>query len=379
MSTNLTLALVLPEYFPYGGKQRDFLKIATAAVAAGHQVRALVGSWEGAVPEGIIVERLAVSGRTNHRRLICFANAVKANLSNNPADIVIGFTKIPGLDWYFAADTCYRARIQRRYGGWLDWLPRVRTLSSFESAVFANTSTTRILSLNPRERDVYRTLYASPNNRFVNLPPGVTEAFQVPTADQRKRLRESAGIADSDFLLLMVGSHFMTKGVDRSIAALAALPEALKKRCQLWVVGKGKDTPMRRLVDRHELDSQVKFLGGRDDVPTLMQTADLLLQPSRTELAGMSIVEGLASGLPVIASGVCGYSTHVMASNAGCVLMEPFCQRDLVLAMQLLLHPTELESARKNAAAYAEKNNLRALAINALDAIVASRSIPIGG
>ncbi|NQD35437.1 glycosyltransferase family 4 protein [Permianibacter sp. IMCC34836] len=372
MSAHLHLVFVLLDYFPFGGQQRDFMKIATAAMAAGHQVTALTHTWQGDVPDGMQVVSLPATGRSNHRRLHNFASAALHWCQHHAVDVRIGFLRMPGLDVYFAGDPCFRARSQGSYGRWIQWLPRYRTMAAMEQAVFAPTASTRILTLTVREQQIYQQCYDTPSARFTLLPPGVTGAFQPLSVQQRLSRRQAAGLRAQDRLLLMVGSHFRTKGVDRSLQALAALPPEQRNNCQLWLVGAGKSAPMEKLAARLGIAGQVHFLGGRSDVPELMQIADLLLQPSRTELAGMSIVEALCSNLPVLASGECGYAFHVAEAAAGQVLSVPFQQANFNLALRQLLTDAHLQQARTQASTYAASHDLRSLANVALAAIEAS-------
>ena len=51
----MQLACTLFKYFPYGGRQRDFLRIALACQARGHAIRVYVLSWQGDIPAGFEV------------------------------------------------------------------------------------------------------------------------------------------------------------------------------------------------------------------------------------------------------------------------------------------------------------------------------------
>ena len=48
----MRIAFCLYKYFPFGGLQRDFLRIALACQARGHAVRVYTLEWRGEVPEG---------------------------------------------------------------------------------------------------------------------------------------------------------------------------------------------------------------------------------------------------------------------------------------------------------------------------------------
>ena len=356
----LTLAFCLMEYFPFGGQQRDFRKIADYCVEQGHRVIALVNVWRDELPATFEVVQFGIRAGSNHRRLEKFADTVASWRHAHPVDALVGFLKMPGLDCYFAADPCYRERALRRYG-WLAYLqPRFHGLSRLERAVFAADADTEILVLTEQSQQSYQRVYGTADARFHLLPAGVSTTFQLPDTATRKQRRAQYSLGPKQQLLLMVGSNFLTKGVDRSITALAALPAIQREQSLLWIAGQGKPARLQKLADRLGVAAQVKFLGGRNDVAQLMQAADLLLQPSRTELAGMSIVEALSCGLPVIASGECGYGFHVAAAKAGIVLAEPFQQNTFNNALQTAID--QQPQWRQAAEAYVNRVSLRALA-----------------
>jgi UDP-glucose:(heptosyl)LPS alpha-1,3-glucosyltransferase len=81
----------------------------------------------------------------------------------------------------------------------------------------------------------------------------------------------------------------------------------------------------------------VQVLGGRDDIPQLMQACDWLVHPARRELAGHVLLEAMACGLPVITTEVCGYAPHIAKADAGIVLASPFDQGALNQALATAL------------------------------------------
>ena len=56
----MKLAFCLYKYFPFGGLQRDFLRIALACQARGHDIRVYTLDWEGEVPAGFELVRVPV-------------------------------------------------------------------------------------------------------------------------------------------------------------------------------------------------------------------------------------------------------------------------------------------------------------------------------
>ena len=51
----MQLAFVLYKYFPFGGLQRDFMRIALECQQRGHQIRVYTLIWEGDIPPGFEV------------------------------------------------------------------------------------------------------------------------------------------------------------------------------------------------------------------------------------------------------------------------------------------------------------------------------------
>lgn len=367
----MNLVFCLYEYFPFGGLQRDFLKIARTAMARGHAVRVLTMDWQGEKPAGLDVRLLPHAAVSNHRRCLKFTRTVSQLLPEMQCDAVVGFNKMPGLDVYFAADSCYQARMRRTRLLVARLQGRYRTYAEFERAVFSPASGTEILLLSPQEQSRFMKYYGTPAERFHLLPPGIAQdRFRPADAPAvRAGTRAEFGLADDHLLLLMIGSGFQTKGVDRAIRAVAGLPESLRKRIRLFIIGKGKIDAFAGLAKKMRLAEQVAFLGGRDDVPKFLLAADLLLHPARTENTGTVLVEAMAAGLPVVVTENCGYAFHVREAGAGRLVPMPFQQRALDQALLEMLESSDLVELGENGVGYTARVDMTGLYDRAVDLI----------
>jgi len=365
----MRLAFALFKYFPYGGLQRDCLKIAREAQRRGHQVQLFALEAQGELPADVPLTCLPVSARVNYRRYEQFAVALQQRLRQESCDVLVGFNRMPGLDFYFAADPCFALRLRTR-PFWYGWLPRSRSFLRAERAVYGRDSLTRILALSAFEQPALRQLYGTAAERFYLLPPGVaSDRLAPPDYDQRRAgFRRQLGLGPQQKLLLMVGSGFRIKGVDRALTALAALPQPLRQRCQLRILGRDNQRPFERLARQLGLAEQVQFLGGRDDVADFMFAADLLLHPAHREAAGMVLVEAIAARLPVLVTDSCGYSQHIADSAAGLVHRSPFDGRRFARELEQMLtsDPAIWQTA---ATAYLARTDLVGLAARAVDLI----------
>jgi len=354
----MKIGFVLFDYFPFGGLERDCLRIASLCAEQGHQVTLFTRTWQGEQPAHLKVELLGRHGLTIPARNRHFARRLVEILPQRELDGVAGFNKLPGLDVYYGADPCYAAALKKK-PFWKRWLPRYRQYLAFERAVFQRGARTVILQIIPRDIPDYKKFYGT-EDRFHVLPPNARR-HGFSAADQpaaRRRVREHNGWSAEERVVLFVGSDFQRKGLDRLIRALAALEPALRNRARLAVLGRDAPGRFARLAARLGIAARVHFLGGRHDVPDWMLAADVMAHPARSENTGSVLVEALSFGLPEIVTEVCGYASHIAEARAGKVLAEPFEQSSLDRALAEAFAPEVLASWRANAWAYAAKGVL---------------------
>jgi glycosyltransferase involved in cell wall biosynthesis len=125
------------------------------------------------------------------------------------------------------------------------------------------------------------------------------------------------------------------KGLHYLIHALAKVRETFPA-VKLLVGGTGeKERHFKRLVHENHLGENIHFLGFLDNSFTLLNQINLLVVPSRSEGYGVIAVEGLAAGLPVVASQVGGL-TEILSDGIG-VLVPPKDERALASSIISLL------------------------------------------
>ena len=185
--------------------------------------------------------------------------------------------------------------------------------------------------------------YATPPERFHLLPPGISPDRRAPAdaPEIRAAFRQEFGLDSDELLLLQLGSGFKTKGLDRSLKAVAALPEALRSRTRLIAIGQDEPAPFQRQAQGLGLAAQVSILPGRSDIPRFLLGADLLIHPAYNENTGTVLLEALVAGLPVLTTAVCGYAHYIEEAEAGCVIAEPFVQECLDTTLANMLSDRE--------------------------------------
>lgn len=109
------------------------------------------------------------------------------------------------------------------------------------------------------------------------------------------------------------------KGVEYLIRAMPLVP-----RAKLQLVGAGKlESTLKQLVRKLHLSPRVKFLGivPHDQLPPIYRQAKLFVLPSLSESQSNSLLEAVASGLPVVATNVGGNPELIGDQNG--ILVPP--------------------------------------------------------
>src|SRR5262245_23786497 len=298
----MQVAFALYRFTPHGGLERNALEFALAARERGHEVTVFTRAWHGERPAGIAVRELPVRAWTNVGLDRGFARALRGALSEFAAEVVVGFNRIEGVDVFYAADPCLAAT--RAAPGALALANR-RLRAAWERALAAPEAATEMLVQSERERERYREHHGTPVARLHVLPPGLRAEFLAPGPTSAPELRAELGIPADALVVLAVGSDFARKGLDRTLDALAALPEALRARAWLLVVGAGRAARFERAA--RALGGRVRFAGGRSDVVACYRAADVFVHPAREENTGTVLLEALSQGVAVVCSAECGF------------------------------------------------------------------------
>jgi glycosyltransferase involved in cell wall biosynthesis len=164
--------------------------------------------------------------------------------------------------------------------------------------------------------------YGTPRERVVVIANGVSAS---EARDARAEVRRELGIRDQAVVAVIVASLRPVKRVPDFVRAVL---KARERVTELVGVIAG-DGPGRAEVLRAAAgDMAIRFLGHRDDIPRLLQGADLLVLTSAHEALPMAVLEGMAAGLPVLATKVGGIQTLVRDGETG-LLVPPADTRSL--------------------------------------------------
>lgn len=202
-----------------------------------------------------------------------------------------------------------------------------------------------------------------PEDRVRFIPNGVdTERFR-PVSDRDGPWSPPPGWPSEGPIAVTVGRLVAAKGLDVLLRAWRDVARVIPA-ARLVVVGDG---PLRReceaLVSECGVEGSVVLLGARSDVPEILRRCDLYVSSSRTEGMSNALLEGLASGLPLVATRVGGAEDIVEDATNG-RLLPPEDARTLAGAL------TDVLSDSVTRRSMGEASRRIALERFALDAIV---------
>ena len=142
---------------------------------------------------------------------------------------------------------------------------------------------------------VERSSWSLDMKRF--CPLVVSKSTTSETVNNKTRIR-----------VVFVGALIINKGISLLLEAWNCLSADIRQRTELYIVGSGPlKNKLEAFIEKNNL-KEVKLLGQvpYSNIPTLLRNANLLILPTLQDLFSLTIIEAMASGLPVITTPFAG-------------------------------------------------------------------------
>lgn len=183
-----------------------------------------------------------------------------------------------------------------------------------------------------------------PINQFITIYNGVDLSRfndSISSMDKSKEL----DVKNNQPIICVIGRMAVQKGYKYLIKAI---PQVIKEfpRLKLLIIGGGgvpsetTEEEIKSLVKTLGLKNKVKFLGWREDIGRILAMCDLFVLPSLWEGFGLSNVEAMAAGIPVVATKVDAIPEVVSDGETG-ILVPPKHSGALANAIITLLEDPE--------------------------------------
>lgn len=181
--------------------------------------------------------------------------------------------------------------------------------------------TDALITINKEDYKRATAKFKLKNQGTVYYVPGVgidyTQYIHDDVARQSKRVE--LGLNEDDIALISMGDLIARKNYPVAIKAVAKIGNP---KVKYFICGKGPDElKLKALVKDLSLEKQVFFLGFRSDIKELLNACDIFVLTSKQEGLARSLMEGMAAGLPCVASKIRG-NTDILDEGKGGYLVD---------------------------------------------------------
>lgn len=150
------------------------------------------------------------------------------------------------------------------------------------------------------------------------LRNGVDTVRFAPRPESRKAARQKLGLAPDSLVIGSVGRMVPIKDYPTLLAA-SAKTAAAHPNIRVLLAGSGPELHLlkQQAASTPELAGRVLFVGAADNIPELLNAMDIFVLPSILEGMSNTILEAMASGLPILATRVGGNPELVVDTSCG--------------------------------------------------------------
>ena len=236
--------------------------------------------------------------------------------------------------------------------------PLVNWLVYFPVEWLLSPLTDVLITINREDYDRAKRLLRA--KKIVYIPGvGIDTARFRGNAEKGAALRRELGIPEDATVLLSVGDLNKNKNHRAVLEALAGMEN---RNLHYVVCGRGPlKGELEAFAREKGLGDRVRFMGYRNDIPAFYAMADIFVFPSFREGLSVSVMEAMASGLPVVCSRIRG-NTDMVEDGVNGFLVEPGKSDTIAGALRRLEDSGKREEIRRNNLKKAEAYSLGVIA-----------------
>ncbi len=357
----LRIAILLEWFLPSTGGQSYFSGLVKELVKRGHDVHVFATEIEEASGQGYTIHLIPAFKRPRSLRLLSFVlnsarivnrydfdiiHEVMESLTMNVFNPHSGVEKAY-LKQEFASihsRLYYIIRFLRRYLS-----PRHYLVLWIQKQQFQMRRAKKIIAIsNMVKRDIIQ-YYKVPEEKIDVVFNCVDmDRFHPRNRDRfRGSMRAHLKIDEDTLLLLFSGHNYRLKGLQTLLAALSVLKETLPHQSfHLLITGRGQIARYRRIARKLGVLDLVTFLGPVKDMEKFYGASDIFVHPTFYDSCSLTVLEALASGMPVITTRFNGAADVMVSDEGGKVLDDPKDIKRLAQALAVFFDRDRREKAR---------------------------------
>lgn len=352
-----------------GGAERYLVNLAKDLIDEGHEVHIYAERWEDMI-EGVCYHRVRTIPWPKSLRLLSFAYEATRGMKRESYDITLGVGNTleahvvqphGGVHWawFWRSLRAYEGPMERflKLGGRL-LSPKQWASGWIEGAAYRRNPLTKVVAISEMVKKDMVRWYGLREESISVVYNGVDiERYHPRNRRWRDEVRKRHGLGD-EFLILFVSNNFRMKGLGFLIQAVARLKDRRRGVIKLLVLGRDRSAPYRRLARKGGVEDQVVFGGSTPEMEKYYGASDLLVHPTFYDACSLTVLEALASGLPVVTTSQNGASDVLEHGRDGWILEDPSDMDALCEAIEYFLdesrRQTACEEARRKGEAFSE-------------------------
>lgn len=172
----------------------------------------------------------------------------------------------------------------------------------------------------------------------------------------RSQKRSSLDISSDTIVLIFVGNNYRLKGLEPLMAAMGLLRQMFPKQpFRLLVAGRGQVARYWRKARRLGVPDLVRFLGPVREIEQYYAASDIYVHPTFYDSCSLTVLEALASGLPVVTTRSNGAADAIVSDQGGRVIDDPANVVDLAKSIAYYFDERRRNKARTVARQWMEQ------------------------
>jgi UDP-glucose:(heptosyl)LPS alpha-1,3-glucosyltransferase len=341
-----------------GGAESYLIDLCTRMAGEEYEVHVYAERWDP-VPD-IHFHRIKTVPFPKSLRLLSFAARATREMRSHAYDIRLGVgntLEANVLQPHGGVHWAWFWRSLRSYDHPVLWAlkllgrmisPKQWASGYIEDAAYRDRGPAGVIAISDMVKQDMIRWYGIAADRIAVVYNGVDlERFHPRNRRYRAEVRTRHQLGDS-LLILFVSNNFRMKGLRFLLEALAALKKGHGVPFRLLILGRDRMRPYCALARDLEISEEVVFAGATEEIEKYYGSADLLIHPSFYDACSLTVLEALASGLPVITTSCNGASGIMTQGREGFVIADP---RHLDTLGQSILFFCNAENRQKAAVA----------------------------
>jgi len=309
--------------------------LCTRMTAEGHEVHVYAEHRDEEAP-GIFFHSVKTIPFPKSLRLLSFAIRATEAMENGNYDITFGVgntLKADILQPHGGVHWAWFWRSLRIYDHPWMWVikflgrvlsPKQWAQAYIESSPYKKKDFHKIIAISDMVKQDMMRWYRIPEEKIAVVYNGVDiERFHPRNRQYRQEIRSRHGIGAEEMVILFVSNNFQMKGLGLLIKILAKIKKENLPPFKLLILGRDRQDSYLGLARNKGIFEEMVFAGSTNEPEKYYGASDLLVHPTFYDACSLTVLEALASGLPVITTSTNGASGIITMGREGYVISDP--------------------------------------------------------